>query len=255
MHGVIRRTLVFNMVTLAFVPLAKACSCADPGRPCRAVAETAVVFAGQVTSLGQIAIDDSGYRYVRAAFKVHQKFKGRLPRDLDDTIEVLTGQGGGDCGFAFRVGRAYLVYADVMKEGNRLYAGICTRTRALADAAEDLAYLRSRDDPRRGAGIEGQIERLKRHRNGDTEWSGWMSGVHVTVHNADGKHETRTDSQGLFRVWGLLPGTYTVTAALPAGFVGGTIEEVQTRADRCGEARILATPEWKPPPKAPRPSS
>ena len=57
-------------------------------------------------------------------------------------IEIVTGNGGGDCGYAFRSGVDYVVYAYKNSEG-RLETGICSRTRPLMDAAEDVAYLRA----------------------------------------------------------------------------------------------------------------
>jgi hypothetical protein len=56
-------------------------------------------------------------------------------------IEILTGFGDGDCGYLFQVGMEYVIYAYMNSEG-RLETGICTRTRPLAEAAEDVKYLR-----------------------------------------------------------------------------------------------------------------
>jgi hypothetical protein len=56
-------------------------------------------------------------------------------------IEILTGDGGGDCGYRFQVGIEYVIYAYKNSAG-RLETGICTRTRTLAEAAEDVKYIR-----------------------------------------------------------------------------------------------------------------
>jgi hypothetical protein len=56
-------------------------------------------------------------------------------------IEILTGYGGGDCGYQFQVGIEYVIYAYKNSAG-RLETGICTRTRPLAEAAEDVKYIR-----------------------------------------------------------------------------------------------------------------
>jgi len=57
-------------------------------------------------------------------------------------IEIATGRGGGDCGYPFQTGSEYVVYADKNSEG-RLEAGICSRTRPLAQASEDIEYIRA----------------------------------------------------------------------------------------------------------------
>jgi Carboxypeptidase regulatory-like domain len=56
-------------------------------------------------------------------------------------IEILTGFGGGDCGYQFQVGIEYVIYAYKNSAG-RLETGICSRTRPLAEAADDVKYIR-----------------------------------------------------------------------------------------------------------------
>ena len=50
--------------------------------------------------------------------------------------------GGDDCGFPFVTGQEYLVYAHGSPV--RYSTGVCSRTRQLSAASEDLAYLRRR---------------------------------------------------------------------------------------------------------------
>ena len=54
-------------------------------------------------------------------------------------IVIETGLGGGDCGYDFRRGSDYIVYAS-KKPGGGLSASICTPTRLVENAAEDLKY-------------------------------------------------------------------------------------------------------------------
>jgi hypothetical protein len=73
-------------------------------------------------------------------------------------VTIVTGMGGGDCGYGFTPGATYLVYAyrgsqgsPVLSIGNfrikiplgaqQFWTGICTRTAPIADAAVDLAQL------------------------------------------------------------------------------------------------------------------
>jgi hypothetical protein len=55
-------------------------------------------------------------------------------------VVVFTGSGGGDCGFPFRRGESYLVYASANTDG-WLGTGICGRTAELSRAAADLREL------------------------------------------------------------------------------------------------------------------
>lgn len=54
---------------------------------------------------------------------VQERFRGAA----NQTVEVVTGLGNGDCGFPFVVGERYLVYAD--EDGGLLYTNICYHTK------------------------------------------------------------------------------------------------------------------------------
>lgn len=54
---------------------------------------------------------------------------------------VLTGLGGGDCGFDFETGKKYLVYASRVNT-DILFTSICSGTSALEEAGPALRYLR-----------------------------------------------------------------------------------------------------------------
>ena len=86
---------------------------------------------------------------------IQERFKGAK---RNDTILIRTGFGHGDCGFRFRVGERYLIYAvrenkvqysdDIPDRSKRELAGIyrtniCRRTSMLAAATEDLVELRN----------------------------------------------------------------------------------------------------------------
>src|SRR6185295_14103296 len=71
----------------------------------------------------------------RIRFKVRTVFRGKE----EETLEVWTPFG--DCGFNFQVGETYLVYADDDEESDVMTTGVCTRTRRLSDAGDDVAYL------------------------------------------------------------------------------------------------------------------
>jgi hypothetical protein len=76
-----------------------------------------------------------------ATLLVTASWKGVRP---SERVHVLTGRGQGDCGFDFRVGVEYLVYARRLPSGEFL-TDICTRTKPAVDAKEDLATLDRHD--------------------------------------------------------------------------------------------------------------
>lgn len=69
-------------------------------------------FAGQRFDPKQ-----SGYlirKYKLFTFVLDNKFKAT--KNLSDTIQIVTGYGGGDCGYEFEVGKDYIVYGETWKE-------------------------------------------------------------------------------------------------------------------------------------------
>jgi len=71
---------------------------------------------------------------------VLRAYRGRIAQ----RTAILTGMGGGDCGFDFETGEEYLVDARVMKDGT-LFTSICTGTAPLAEAGAAVRLLR--DEP------------------------------------------------------------------------------------------------------------
>lgn len=57
---------------------------------------------------------------------VLKKFKGNLQQD---TLTIITGVGGGDCGFEFTVGQKYIIYAQKIKSPwDTYHTNTCSRT-------------------------------------------------------------------------------------------------------------------------------
>ena len=114
------------------VPPATACSCVAL-TPAQAFERADTVFVGKVVSfkvrsglLGQSSVDPAS-----AQFAVEEVWKG--PRQ--ETLTIRTVRSEGSCGFNFRDGLTYLVYA---RDGQ---TGLCDRTALAIHAVEDLAAL------------------------------------------------------------------------------------------------------------------
>ena len=70
-------------------------------------------------------------------FQVTRTWKGPVKSE----ISIYTGEGGGDCGYPFVVGREYLVYAFKAFGTGPPATGICSRTTGLSQAKKDIAAL------------------------------------------------------------------------------------------------------------------
>jgi hypothetical protein len=214
------------------------CDCPYYGAPCKAFANTPTVFAGRVVKISTIDRKTASgveYKDRLVFFDVERSYRGWTAK----TAEVVTGWGGGDCGYKFQEGVGYLVYAYPHPETGKLYTGICQRTRPLTEAEEDLEYFSKRNDPSHGAGIEGIIEELDSKTR--SQVVGYLGGVQVLVEGPSGRQTIVSQKDGRFQLWGLSPGSYRVTPVLPKSFLPDR-QIVKLERNSCAELRFLATP-------------
>jgi len=145
-------------------------------------------------------------------------------------IEVVTGFGGGDCGFEFKTGDRYLVYAWRNPQNGTLDANICSPTKHIDDAREDLAYLDNLERQPKTGRIFGEVA---------DPWKDGDNGLAGTKIELIGESDTRsvlTDSQGKFDASGLIPGKYRVHVEVPGYLSRDPQVEVHERG--CAEARL-----------------
>jgi Carboxypeptidase regulatory-like domain/Tissue inhibitor of metalloproteinase len=208
-----------------------ACSCAGSGSPCEAYGKASAVFTGIVTGGSLILIKDGDeeYQQQKVSFAIEESFRGVEGAQT----EVITGLGDSDCGFDFERGKRYLVYAYRSEQDKRLYTSICSRTRALSEANEDLKYLRGLSSASPGVHIYGEVQKIA----GSWSQSKPMAGVKVNIDGEKRQAETVTDFMGHFSIAGLPGGAYKVKISLPQGVTSNYPEQEIEVADR-GCARV-----------------
>lgn len=109
---------------------ARACSCLMPPPPADALAEADAVFEARPYSRTN---DDRRAHY---GFEVDRVWKG----DIGPRVEISTALNSAACGRTYRVGTQYVIYASRNSKGEWT-DGLCSRTRASDNAAEDLQVL------------------------------------------------------------------------------------------------------------------
>ncbi|HEV2665240.1 MAG TPA: hypothetical protein VG324_10025, partial [Blastocatellia bacterium] len=195
-----------------------ACQCIRILAPCEEFPQASAVFIGRVIdSAEQKTETDSGgnkrvYDVGIIRFEIEKVFKGIESR----IIEIHSGTSGADCGYWFTRGERYLVYAYGGNPGN-LETNVCTRTRLVEKATEDLQYLRNLPGKGIGGRIYGAVGTPTEGRDEyfEQRLSG-ISGVKVTLHSPDGgKAVIKTNQAGSFEFKSLKPGLYVVEAAAP----------------------------------------
>jgi hypothetical protein len=225
------RRMLIAIASVALLALSThnvfACSCAGSSPPCQAYGEAAAVFVGTVIDSHNVTIKygdiDEQMRSVR--FSLDTAFRGVEAAQ----VEVLTGFGGGDCGFGFVQSQQYLVYAYEFQ--GKLSTNICTRTRSIAKAQEDLLYLRGLGRAKPTVAISGEVVRSSRDENG-TLANQPLAGISIAIEGPVRK-EVTTDAKGQYRVQNLPAGEYLVKASLPEGLATrGEPEKKVTIAER-----------------------
>lgn len=178
----LKKSFSYKMVTLLFlfcsfiymmllhVPIsAYACDCVIPPSVETELSQSDAVFSGKV-----IRIKDKrsagGYVRNEIIFEVYQTWKG-----VDESqIKIITGQGGGDCGYHFVPDGEYLVYGrnSEMYGKSQLSTGICDRTVDLEAAKEDLRILGKGNSPNKQVDIESEdfLDKLVDIDSDDQNW-------------------------------------------------------------------------------------
>lgn len=114
---------------------ARACSCKQQTVQV-AFDQAVAVFEGHVLEVSDAAANAQGDQRRTVRFNVVSQWKGAE----DETLTLTTAGDGAQCGYGFTVGQSYLVYASA-GEGGGLEVSLCSRTRPMSEAQEDLATL------------------------------------------------------------------------------------------------------------------
>src|SRR5688572_20806722 len=209
--------------------------------PCEAYWKASAVFLGTVTYTTNTATRGEYDFHSRVfRFTVDKAFRGIEAKE----VEILTGSGGGDCGYGFQLGGQYLVYA-YRDKTNRLYTSICSRTRPASDADADLAYVMDLPKAKPGGTIFGEI---KLQRRNDTSWidATPLKGVKLLLVGRGKDYEALTDEKGKYKVSGVQPGTYRVRVQLPEGTsIHQAEQEVEVSGKGCAQASFWLSPDTR----------
>jgi len=237
----IRPTHFLVVAILVIMPHADAlaCTCMGGGGPaCQEAWREGVnsIFLGRVAkievTLGVMGAPDNaasmtlGGSMKVVTIEIEESYRGISGK----SVQVVTAADEAACGYSFREGERYLIFAG--KQGSRLGVSLCSATRPAKYAEDDIAYLRSIPDLPPTARVFGTFKRytydpkfkptfepsiMDHYRPPEEEYRAMaaMTGTIVRVETSDGKHETTVDNQGKWNINGLPPGPYKIEVALP----------------------------------------
>jgi hypothetical protein len=188
--------LVFVAIAGSARPAA-ACSCKPSGPACHAFWSTPVVFDGVVRSIGSNGM---------ATLDVRQVWKGKV--QARTTIPS-----GGMCGYSFRVGGRYLVFA--RQAGSELDVG-CTATREWDGSGRDMEFLASLSKPATGGRIFGTVRHSSSFAGSLPEKPDVPVATSVRLTGRTGQR-TAVSTRGQFEFSGLAAGAYRLHVDVPPG--------------------------------------
>lgn len=134
------KSLIFLLVLFASFIFSSesilACSCLPAKSAAQELELSTAVFSGKVTKIKRHKKAENIFGSVEVIFRVEKNWKGVKEK----TVSVFTSSNSASCGYNFKVNQTYLVYANRNDEG-KIEASICSRTKRLKDAGEDLKEL------------------------------------------------------------------------------------------------------------------
>jgi len=205
------------MLSFGSVEQVLGCSCVPERSVCESFGGTDVVFVGKVIGGKQRTITNEGVSETWTIGEIHfQVEEGFLGVQKANQITIRSGTGGGDCGYWFKSGETYLVYG-YGNSAKGFGTSICTRTRPIINAKEDLVSLRNLISKKSGAKLSGEI----REETGVDDYSLQNTkpskGINILLQPILGKgkvYKTTTDSNGKFEISGISAGKFKVTPLL-----------------------------------------
>ncbi len=112
-----------------------ACTCLPNQSATQELKRATAVFSGKVIEVRKHRQSADPFATVEAVFEVERSWKGVDQK----SISIFTSSRSISCGYGFKEGRSYLVYAH--GDGKGLYTGLCSRTKRLKNARDDLKEL------------------------------------------------------------------------------------------------------------------
>jgi len=141
--------------------------------------------------------------------RVDEAFKGMFNGET-----IVLHQGGNDCDAKFRTGQRSVFYLDGGPPNNWRVPS-CTRALAEPDG-DDVLFLRGLPDSAKGTRLSGEVELYEDSRTQAFRRVGGIPDVNVKITGPEGfTRQVKTNSTGVYEVFGLPPGRYSVHIDVP----------------------------------------
>jgi hypothetical protein len=222
MARTVRLLAFFVLVGLAVTPsTASACSCMASGPACQAFWKTDAVFDATVDGIEAATgpARDLGDRIVsspekRVRMTVRQALKGVT---ATGPLDVYTAEHDAACGYDFKPGHRYLVFAWKRPADGRWVASICSATQEYDGTGETAAFIASLTEPGKGGRVFGTVRTLDKSFDYQHTSTERRLSAKVRLVGA-GRERLTTSTNGAYEIRGLEPGRYQLEVEPPAGY-------------------------------------
>ena len=207
------------LAQLAGAPAADACTCLSSGPACQAFWTTDVAFDGTVVKIDPTSRDetfsDRTFQVTEfvVTLQVRQSWKGVE----GETVQVTTSGSGASCGFNFKMGGRYLVFASRGGSDSRPRVSLCSFTRAYDGTGETAAFFTSLDAPEAGARVFGSTQLMQRSFTSSSSHDRSPMDLEVRL-TGNGRTLTTTAKAGRYEFSGLAAGHYGLSVIVPEGY-------------------------------------
>ena len=218
--AILTTTLPLLLLT-AGIRDASACSCMPSGPPCQNYFASDVVFVGTVRSITPVP----GAHFMA---NVRVEFDNAVAsRGFQGTsVTVFTADNGAACGYAFRPGERYVVYARRSSATTtQIVTSICSRTRPISEASEDLKFFESVSTLAFAPRVFGSISHWDRDPvTGDPRNAGPVGKVVLTLSSSGSSFQVQTGQDGRYEFSGVPPGQYLLMGVAPPLFSSASLK-------------------------------
>lgn len=168
-----------------------------------------------------------------AKLSVERVFKGTLK--VGDQLTFRQGQGG-NCVWTFtaeNIGEEFLFYLGEeagKEESGVWHASECSGSGELFSAMADISYIEEISSVRGKTRVSGFLTQRFDSATGEVPWVHKpLAGRMVRIRGNGRDIRLKTDTNGVYEVYGLPPGDYTITPGKIAGYRSGNMDEAGAR--------------------------
>jgi len=211
-----------SLIALSFALLlittdvANGCSCSGYPTICAAYASADGVFIGSVRKVERLEpkkkeapgeFPDTQIAHIQ----VEKVFKG------EDISEAVFRAGSSSCDMVYKEGQHWLFYAHYDKKSQAWRIGGCSRSASIENAPDDLLYLQALPASAQKTRLSGVLKHYENDAVKGFSLVENLSGVRVKVSDGQKTYEDYTDGNGVYEIYGLPPGRYSVQPEIPPG--------------------------------------